>query len=340
MIIPEFLKQGDSIGVTATSDGVSDPLDKVRFENGKQQLERRGFKVKFTGNVFTADEKGRSSTGAERGRQLNELIADDDVKTVVAAKGGNFLNEMLPYIDFERWVSAPKWFQGYSDNTGLIHTLTTKYDMAAVYGSNFGEFGMESWHGSVENNLRVLSGGCREQHSFDRYQKEMSERITGLEGYLEDTPVRWKTAGTGNDGLDKVKIRGRLLGGCLDVLIFLQGTKYDNTPEYIRKYKEDGVLWYLESFDMSGESLMMFLWQLKEIGWFRYSSGFIFGRPLFYKDYTNTDYEEAVLYALGDLGVPVILDCDFGHRGPRMTVINGALAEVECENGSEILRYI
>jgi len=45
---------------------------------------------------------------------------------------------------------------------------------------------------------------------------------------LEDTPVRWKTAGTGNDGLDKVKIRGRLLGGCLDVLIFLQGTKYDN----------------------------------------------------------------------------------------------------------------
>ena len=235
MIIPEFLKQGDSIGVTATSDGVSDPLDQKRFNNGKEQLERRGFKIKFTRNVFSADEKGRSSTGAERGRQISELIADEDVRMVIAAKGGNFLNEMLPHIDFERWVRSPKWFQGYSDNTGLIHTLTTKYDMAAVYGSNFGEFGMETWHGSVENNLRVLSGGCREQHSFDRYQKEMSERITGLEGYLEDTPVRWKTAGTGNDGLDKVKIRGRLLGGCLDVLIFLQGTKYDNTPEYIRK---------------------------------------------------------------------------------------------------------
>lgn len=340
MIIPEFLKQGDSIGITATSDGVADSLDKRRFENGKKQLEQHGFKVKFTDNVFTADEKGRSSSGLERGRQINELIAADDTRAIIAAKGGNFLNEMLPYIDFERWVSRPKWFQGYSDNTGLIHTLTTRYDMAAVYGSNFGEFGMEPWHSSVESNLNVLSGHQKEQSSFEKYQMEQSERVTGLEGYQEDTPVRWKIAGTGKDGSDKVKIRGRLLGGCLDVLIFLQGTKYDGTLEYIRKYKEDGILWYLESFDMSGESLMMFLWQLKEIGWFRYSSGFIFGRPLFYKEYTNTPYEEAVLYALGDLGVPVVFDCDFGHRGPRMTVINGAVAEVECENGGGVLRYI
>ncbi len=352
MILPEYLKKGDGIGVTATSDGVSDELDRFRFQHGKQQLERKGFPVTFTNNVFTADEKGRSSNGMERGKQLNELIAKKDIRAIVAAKGGNFLNEMLPFVDFERWVRQPKWFQGYSDNTGLIHTLTTKYDIAAVYGSNFGEFGMEPWHVSVQNNLNVLSGSQKEQRSFEAYQKEMTERVTGLEGYQEDTAVHWYAAGEDrktekeNHGIDsqsiseKVKFQGRLLGGCLDVLIFLQGTQYDNTLEFIRKYKEDGILWYLESFDMSGESLMMFLWQLKEIGWFCYASGFIFGRPLFYKDFTDTTYEEAVLYALGDLGVPIIFDCDFGHRGPRMTVINGALAGVECENGKGILKYI
>lgn len=348
MIIPEYLKKGAGIGVTATSDGVSDELDKVRFENGKKHLEELGFGVIFTENVFTADDKGRSSSGMERGKQFNELVAEKDIGAIIAAKGGNFLNEMLPYIDFERLVYQPKWFQGYSDNTGLIHTLTTKYDMAAVYGSNFGEFGMEPWHASVENNLAVLCGNQKEQYSFERYQREMTERVTGLEGYQEDTPVSWKMtpAPTGDkmqqktEYKDNVKFQGRLLGGCLDVLIFLQGTRYDGTLEYIEKYKEDGILWYLESFDISGENLMMFLWQLKEIGWFRYTSGFIIGRPLFYKDFTNTAYEEAVLYALGDLSVPVIFDCDFGHRGPRMTILNGALAGVEYKEGKGILRYI
>lgn len=340
MIIPKYLKKGNKIGVTATSDGVSDKLDVLRFLNAKKNLESIGFGVQFTKNVFMADEKGRSSSGKERGKQLNELLIDEEVSVILAAKGGNFLNEILPYIDFERFVRNPKWFQGYSDNTGLIHTLTTKYDVAAIYGSNFGEFGMTPWHISVRNNLDILTGHLKKQTSFDKYQKDMSDRITGLEGYQEDTSVCWKLINNYEECPDKIRIKGRLLGGCLDVLVFLQGTGYDETLNYIEKYKEDGILWYLESYNVSDENLMMFIWQLKEIGWFQYTSGFIFGRPLFYKDNTNTCYEEAILYGLGDLGVPILFDCDFGHLGPRMTIINGALAEVEYENGKGQLHYV
>lgn len=335
MIRPDFLKLGDSIGVTATSDGVSNELDVARFQNGKRNLEAAGYSVVFTDNVFTADEKGRSSSGEERGRQFNELLADDKVKWIVAAKGGNFLNEMLPYIDYERIQKKPKWFQGYSDNTGLIHTLTTKYDCQAIYGSNFGDFGMQDWHKSISWNLEVLQGERREQTSFERYQENEVERITGLEGYGLDTPVLWSPW---KKEAESITMEGRLLGGCLDVLIFLQGTSYDNTLEYIDKYKKDGIIWYLETFDMSGEMLMMFLWQLKERGWFQHTKGILFGRPLFYKDYTNTTFEEAVLYALGDLGVPVIFGCDFGHRPPRMSMINGALTRVEWKDGQGRIR--
>ena len=341
MRYPKYFTTGKIIGVTATSDGVSDELDKKRFENGKANLAHRGYDVIFTDNVFSADEKGRSSSGKQRGKEFNELLAKENLCGIIAAKGGNFLNEMLEYVDFERIRKEPKWFQGYSDNTGLVHAITTMCDVASVYGSNFGEFGMEKWHESVDNNLGVLEGRVKNQKNFLKYQAELSERVTGLEGYECDTDVFWKIDKRTAKVKNEVKFSGRLLGGCLDVLIFLQGTGYDCTEEFIEKYKEDGIIWYLESYDLSGEIIMMFMWKLKECGWFKYTKGVMLVRPLFYKDFTGTDYEEAIMYALGDLDVPVIFDCDFGHRGPRMTMINGALAGVKCgKDGKGQITYL
>lgn len=339
MIFPEYLKKGDTIGVTAVSDGVGDELDKNRFYNGKKKLEDLGYKVKFTDNVFRVADKGRSSSGLQRAEEFNSLVSDDSVRVIVSAKGGNFLNEMLEFVDFEKIVQHPKWFQGYSDNTGLVHSLTTKYDIATVYGSNFGEFGMDKWHESVSNNLEILCGRRKHQSSFDKYQDGFVDKITGLEGYSEDMEVRLKADKRTAKKCDEVIFSGRLIGGCLDVLLFLQGTRYDGTEEFLEKYKEDGIIWYLESFDISGENLMMFLWQLREIGWFRYTKGFLFGRPLFYKDYTDTPYEDAVMYALGSFDVPVIFDCDFGHKGPRFSIVNGAKATVRVKGGKGMLSY-
>lgn len=340
MIFPKYLKKGDCIGVTAVSDGVGDELDKKRFYNGKAKLEEKGYSVKFTDNVFKVADKGKSSDGVTRGREFNSLVDDEKVSTIISAKGGNFLNEMLAYVDFEKFVANPKWFQGYSDNTSLIHTLTTKYDVAAIYGGNFGDFGMECWHESIENNLKILEGNKIIQRSFEKYQDGFADRLTGFEGYNEEADVLLKLDSRTAKKNDSVTISGRLIGGCLDVLIFLQGTKYDETLEFIEKYKEDGIIWYLESFDISAENLMMFLWQLNQIGWFKYTKGFLFGRPLFYKDYTDTSYEEAVMYGVGNCDVPVIFDCNFGHKPPRHTIINGAMARVNYSLGKGSIEYL
>ena len=339
MIFPKYLEKGTMIGVCAPSDGVSDELDRNRFMNAKIKLDEAGYEVKFTRHVFDADAKGRSASGCIRGEEWNELVKDDRVRVIASAKGGNFLNEVLPYVDFEEFRKHPKWFQGYSDNTGLVHAITTKCDVASIYGSNFGEFGMENWHESVQQNLEILTGRRKTVASFAQYQRELTERLTGLEGYEPDTDVQWKCDWY-EDKDAPVTFQGRLLGGCLDVLIFLQGTKYDGTLEFIEKYKEDGIVWYLETFDLSAETIMMFLWQLKELGWFRYTKGFLFGRPLFFRDYTNTTYKEAVEYALMELNVPIVFDCDFGHRGPRMSMINGALAAVTYQNGGGKIEYL
>ena len=113
----------------------------------------------------------------------------------------------------------------------------------------------------------------------------------------------------------------------------IQGTRYDATEQFIEKYKDDGIIWYLETFESTAENMMMCMWKLRETGWFKYVKGFLFGRPLFYRASMDTSYEEAVMYALGSLNVPVVFDCDFGHLGPRFTLINGGMGTVAVEEG-------
>lgn len=38
--------------------------------------------------------------------------------------------EMLDYVDFEKIKANPKWFQGFSDNTGLVYPIVTTCDVA------------------------------------------------------------------------------------------------------------------------------------------------------------------------------------------------------------------
>lgn len=335
MIFPDFIKKGDTIGVTALSNGCTKASDVARFNNAKARLEQIGYPVVFTDNVFTADERGRSSDGKVRAKELMDLIKDPNTKAVISAKGGDYLCEMLEYVDFEAIKKNPKWIQGFSDNTGILFPLTTKYDIATIYGNNFGDFGMNPWQPCVSSSLEVLEGRKKLQKSFKMYENAFKEVETGFEGYNEDMPVKWINA----RGEERIEMTGRLIGGCLDVLLNLVGTKYEDALGYCKRYKEDGIIWYLESFALDAEQLMMGLWQLKTIGWFEHAKGIVFGRPMFYNSFSEIPYSEAVLTRLSDLNIPIILDADIGHKGPQFSIINGAIGTFVCENGAGSLRY-
>ncbi|MCF0142551.1 MAG: LD-carboxypeptidase, partial [Parasporobacterium sp.] len=359
MIFPDYLKNGDVIGVTAPSRGVDEPADKERFLRGAEKLSEKGFKVQFTANVFAGNDRyGRSSSAEVKASQLKELIEDKSVKAIYSASGGDFLAEILPLVDTDAFKSNPKWIQGYSDNTSLLYYLTTKCDIATVYGFNFSDFGMDPWQESVERGFKVLTGEAKEQTSFEFFQNGFGSRETGKEGYSEDEPVCWKNVYAGEeqnscpcekevfyDNNTEILMEGRLIGGCMDVLLNISGTPYDGTLDFIEKYKEDGIIWYLESFDLHFEQMMEGLWKMKEMGWFKYAKGFIFGRPLFYptEAYDGSplpSYEEILTERLKPLGLPVISDADIGHKGPQFVMINGAKARIESAGGKGRILYI
>lgn len=331
MIYPEFLKPKDIIAITAPSDGNRKETDFNRLNNGIRNLEAMGYQV-LEGALVRNSIKGRSGDGKARAEELAAFIKNKDVKWIVGAKGGDFLVEMLPYFDFDSIINRPVWYQGYSDNTGLTHTITTLCDIAAVYGGNFNDFGMKDWHSCLTNNLKIITGGDMVQHSFSLYEDGYYDQPTGLEGYVLTKPVAWKQV-TGEEG---VPVTGRLLGGCLDVLLNLCGTRFDRTASFAEKYREDGILWYLESFALNSDSLIRGLWQLKEAGWFQYAKGFVFGRPAFYEENYGIIYEEAVTSVLKD--IPIILEADIGHKAPSLTVINGSMGTFTCKDGKGSLR--
>ena len=326
MIFPKWIEKGDRIGVTACSGGKTSPVDLIRLENAAKQFRMRGYEVTETPDV-RKEEKGRSGPARVRAEELHTLVIDPTVSWVIQACGGDYLAEMLSYTDFEAIKANPKWYQGYSDPTGLLFTITTNCDMATVYAGNYGDFGMANWHKCLEDNVAILEGNALVQKSFPLYKDGFAERITGEEDYQEDTPVRWEYEN------DRVELSGRLLGGCLDVLLDLVGTRFDKTAEFCERYKEDGILWYLESFALSSERLTCGLWHLKEAGWFAHAKGFVFGRPTFFSSDYEIPYKEAVEAALGELGLPIVYEADIGHKAPRMTMINGALAKVTVANG-------
>ncbi|MDF2801554.1 MAG: hypothetical protein K0S61_1457 [Anaerocolumna sp.] len=333
MIYPKFLDKDSKIGIMAPSDGIKKEIDNTRLDNGIDQFKRRGYEVIETSRVRQSNQ-GRSGSVSERIQDLECLYQENDVDLIIAAKGGNFLMELLPVLDFDLIKKNPKWFQGFSDNTNLNFTITTNLNMATVYGCNFKDFGMEEWHVALVNNIDILSGKEIVQTSFSYYEDKYYDYITPFDGYVEGKPVQWRNI-TENLG---DTITGRMLGGCLDVLISLVGTKYDKTAQFISGYESEGILWYLESYALNSGNLIIGLWQLREAGWFKHAKGFVFGRPAFFEEEMGISYDEAVLSVLGELHVPIFLDADIGHKAPQFTIINGSVGTVTCKEGRGSLK--
>lgn len=334
MIYPSYLKEKDNIGVTAPSDGVVEKEDLYRLDSAINKFKEIGFTIKETDNVRHST-KGRSSSSTKRAKQLEELFIDKDIKAIICVGGGDFLLEMLSEFDFNVVKNNPKWLQGYSDPTGLLFTITTNLDIATIYADNFKSFGMNPWHKSLENNIEILKGNIINQNSFEKYEKERITRTKGDEPYNLTETVHWDNL----NNEDKIKIKGRIIGGCIDILNDLFGTRFDKTKEFIEKYKDDGIIWYFDNCELSSEQLIRTLWKFKDNGWFKHTKGIIFGRSMTETSYYDISFKEAISHSLKDLNIPIILNADIGHVSPRMTIINGAIATITSERGRGIIEF-
>lgn len=328
MKYPKFLKYGDTIGVPAPSDGMSNEQKKNKARYALKKLKSLGYNLAVSKNIMKS-KNGRSADAKVRAKEFNDMLKNDDINFILCASGGDFLVEMLPYIDFELLKKNLKFVAGFSDPTGVMYPITTKYDIATIYGLNFATLGTEVIHESETNFLEIIKGNLVPQKSFDLYENEKAEKITGLEGYNLTEKVYWHTLNG-----KSVHVKGRIIGGCFDLISELMGTKYDGTSKFVEKYKDDGIIWYFDNCELSMEETIRVLWRMNEMNYFKYAKAIIFGRfgvSNTYYDYdTKTCLKDSVL---NDLNIPIIYDADISHKRPNLTIINGAIADIEVKNG-------
>lgn len=324
MLYPKFINKNETIGICAPSAGVGRKLDSFLLSN--RVLRSKGYRIKETASVRKNSDRG--GTARQRAREFDELIMDKRVKMIMCAAGGDFMLEMLPYVDFDHVKDNPKWISGASDPTNLLFTITTNLDIATLYGRNGAGF-VEEENRPQSDFLRFMEGNIVKQKSYSKYQ-EFIETISDVTSF--DHKVEWIGK------LDK-PIEGRLIGGCIDVINKLIGTKYDKTNDFIDRYADDGIVWYFDIFSMTSYNFYMTLLQFKEAGWFRNCKGVLIGRVAFPSvEDRKLDYIKAADKALGK--IPHICEMDIGHTVPAMTLINGALIKADCKDHKGQISFI
>jgi muramoyltetrapeptide carboxypeptidase LdcA involved in peptidoglycan recycling len=302
------------------------------YEDGKRQFEEAfGVEVVESRHAL-ADIHWLAAHPEARAADLMEVLEDPAIQGIVSTIGGDDSIRMLPFLDYSVIRRNPKVFIGYSDST-VTHFAFLKAGVTSFYGPSL-------MAGFDENGgLRPYMAESVRQMLFTRSASVLLTPNAG--GWTiaswewgdekrneKKRPIQpssgWKwLQGTGQH-------RGRLIGGCLEVVDWLRGTPVWPEPSLWR-----GSILFLETSEdqPSPTAVTYMLRSLAATGALDDVRGILYGRP--YGDEAGfAAYDDALLRVLAELNLtslPVITRMDFGHTDPKLVLPLGVAAEIDCD---------
>ncbi|SDM48937.1 Muramoyltetrapeptide carboxypeptidase LdcA (peptidoglycan recycling) [Fictibacillus solisalsi] len=328
MIIYPSLEKGATIGVTAPSSGLSSELHPL-LKQAIERMEKAGYKV-VCGETPWTQSKAKSADATLRAAEFNDMMKRQDIDLVFPPWGGELLIEMLPFVEYS--IQKPKWILGYSDISVLLLAVTLTTGIATAHGTNLIDLRGEETEATTamwETILSASEGDSVLQHSSEKYQEKWDHENPSPHVYHLTERTEWKTVSRQAE-----QIKGRLLGGCIDVIRHLIGTPFGNVASFKEEHiPGEPVIWYLENCELNTADLRRSLVQMKMAGWFNGCSGILFGRSAANEPVGGYTVEDVYHDLAKELQIPVIYDIDCGHVPPQVTLINGAWAEVGVVEG-------
>lgn len=343
LIKSKALKQGDVIATISLSWGGASQF-KARYEQGKKQFEEAfGVKIIETPHALCSAEEIYNHP-EWRLDDLMWAFKNPEIKAILTNIGGDDTIRLLRHMTdkhFEVIKNNPKIFLGMSDTT-VNHFMCFKAGISSFY-SACTLFGYAENGGipeiMIENTKKTLFS--TEMIGELPISKEfIVDRVWfGQEDVIRPrTPTQgWRFLG-GNK-----KTQGRLIGGCLDVLDFINGTSlWPSLNEW-----EDSILFVETSEDMpSPEQVGYWLRGFGAQGILEKLKGILFARPggeflleeneqknkwlAKYEDYDKIIFKILKEYGCDDL--PVVTNMDFGHTVPQLILPYGIRCEINPEN--------
>lgn len=298
MVTPDKLNIGDTIGVIAPSDPITEK-NIEELKKAKKIIENSGFKVRFSKNIFSAT-NGYSATAKERAEDLNNMFEDKEIKMVWCAKGGQNSNSLFEYIDYELISQNPKIFCGYSDITSLSNIITEKAGLVTFSGTNFKTVATDET-----------------EYSYKEIIKRFVNKSLEL-GRKEDKYITIK----------KGRAEGELIGGNLSLTRGLVSGKYSINFE--------NKILFLEELGLeTGPALASnFIYYLKQNDVFKKIKGLWIGN---YMHESNISLEKIILDTIGnEYNFPIIKSNNFGHIETKTVIPIGIKARIDTNENIKI----
>ena len=293
-IKPPALRKGDLIGIVAPASNIKPEL----LDEGCRDLERLGFRTLYRPGITTAY-RYFSGTVERRAAEFLEMLRNPEVRAIFCARGGYGSGRIVPYLEPELLHANPKIINGSSDITMLLSLV----DRSGVVG----------FHGPmVATALRQGESGYNRALLLDLLQGEA---------------VRFPLAGT--SVLRPGMAEGRLIGGCLSLVVATLGTSYEIDTS-------DSIL-VLEDVDTKPYQVDRMLTQLKQSGKLDSVRGVVFGEMLNCMQTSNQGYtlEEVIMDVLGDTTFPILFGFPTGHTTrPNAMVPFGVRARLKLDTES------
>ncbi len=333
MIKPSKLKKGDKVATVSLSwGGAGDKEFRHRYEIGKRRSEEIfGLKVVEMPNSLKGS-KYLSRHPEARAEDMMRAFEDKEIKAIFSNIGGDDTLRLLPYIDYDIIKNNPKIFMGYSDTT-VNHFMCYKAGLISFYGpSILAEFAENV--GMHDYTIKWIEKVLFKSEKIGKIESSNYWTSQWLPWDIEENNNIKRELNIEQRGYEVLqgtgKTKGKLIGGCIEVLDWLRGTElwpelkeWENkilfletsedkpTPDYIR--------WYLRSFNALGI--------LEKI------NGLIIGKPQDEKYYE--EYKEQLIRVVRDESkrndLPIVYNMNFGHTAPMFILPYGVEAKIDCD---------
>lgn len=329
LIKPAKLQPGDKVATISLSWGGAGDEDILwRYEVGKKRLQEEfGLEVIEMPNTLKGSEYLYNHP-EKRAEDLMAAFSDSSIKGVFSCIGEYESVRLLPFINYDVIRNNPKVFIGYSDST-VTHFICQKAGISSFFGASIlAEFSenvqmfdyTKYW---VQKTLfdNTTIGKIEPSAIWTSEHLSWEEKNRSIQRKLHNNTGYELLQGRG-------KVKGRLIGGCMEVMEMLKGTEV--WPEL--KAWENSILFFETSEDKSDPTYVEYwLRNYGSIGVLQSVKGIIFGKPydnLYYEEYKNALIkvvrEELKLYDL-----PILYNMNFGHTAPMCVLPYGAMAEID-----------
>lgn len=290
-IKPPALRPGGTIGVTAPAAAV----DPDHLERGLQALRARGYRVKLAPHIL-ARSGVLAGTDAQRAADLALMFADPQVEAIIAARGGYGAGRLLPLLDFAQIGRTPKLFVGFSDHTFLLNALFARASLICIHGPVVAKDLAAGLAADSLTHLLALMAGRTGEFALE-----------------------------GSRALAAGCAEGRLVGGCLSILVAMLATPY--APDF------RGAILLLEDTGERAYRIDRMLVQLRQAGVLGAVAGIALGgfRAPGGEPAEQRRIGEFVAEQTADLGIPVLAGLEVGHATGNYALPIGARVRLDAD---------